>query len=37
MHGKTYRGLLAAIDECEMAKDGALLMFLERRGLLLDR
>ncbi len=32
MHGKTFRGLLAAIDECEAAKDSALLEMMARRG-----
>jgi hypothetical protein len=34
MHGSTYRRLLAEIDDCEMVKDGALIAFMYRRGML---
>jgi hypothetical protein len=36
MHGKTYRRLLAAIDECEVIKDLASIAMMKRRGWLVD-
>jgi hypothetical protein len=32
MHAVTYERLLSVIDECEGARDGALFLFMQRRG-----
>jgi hypothetical protein len=33
MHGKTYRRLLAEMEQCEVAKDVGLIAFMQRRGM----